>query len=950
MKHRQMKRFCRKPLAMLCMMALALPIATVHGQDNREQLLNTPLPMDPAVLYGKLDNGMTYYIRANGEPKNRAEFYILHHVGAILEEDNQNGLAHFLEHMAFNGTKNFPKKKLLNFLEHNGVKFGSDVNAFTTYDETCYNISDVPTTRPGILDTCVQILCDWSGDIALESDEIDAERGVISEEFRTRRNSSWRQTQALFQELAKGSKYAERDVIGPLSNIQGFKHDLIRDFYHKWYRPEFQSIIIVGDFDAKAMEARVKRMAGALPKRPTPQEKPVYEIPPTRGIAWGAYHDPEVTMNRVDVIYKFPVRTHEAKTVKDYGEDIVRELVINLINSRFSELSQQENKPFMVGASQYTNMFEPLDVLFLIAVGQPNEMQNTLKGLLTETQRIRQNGFTETEVAREKSEMERAMQKQYDERSKLQNASYVKQYIEHFTKNEPIPPIELEYQLVKSILASTSVESVNAMAAKLLAGKDATIFISAPESEKDHIPSAAQVESLFNTIYDSKLDAWVDNVKEEPLLSSRPVPGRVSASKTNKKLGTTEWALSNGVKVIVKPTTFKEDQVLLSGFAPGGYSLLKDEAVPSAMLAGSVLSQCGLGNFDAIQLGKILAGKNAHVSASIEDYQSTISASSSSKLEELETMFQLIYLHFMSPRFEQKGYDNLMQQLKTVFGGREKDPDFLFQKKLIGALYGNTIRRFAPDMALLEKVSLDKIEKVYTERFANAQNFTFVVVGNVDVKELKPLVEYYLGSLPAGGKEYWRDDKVRTLGTNVNVVYDQKMEDPKTKVALGWGGKAVYNQENRINATALSQILDLRCVEEVREEQGGTYGVGSSVSITDKPTEQTMALFVFDTDPAKADALIPIVERIFHNLSKSISATDVEKVKKHMLKSYEDAIRRNNYWISTLRNIEQTGINMYIGYEKRVNALTPESLQKAAQSYFSNPTTLRLIMRGVKGE
>ena len=950
MTHRKMKRFCSKPLAMLCMMALALPIATVYGQDNREQLLNTPLPMDPAVLYGKLDNGMTYYIRANGEPKNRAEFYILHHVGAILEEDSQNGLAHFLEHMAFNGTKNFPKKKLLNFLEHNGVKFGSDVNAFTTYDETCYNISDVPTTRPGILDTCVQILCDWSGDIALESDEIDAERGVISEEFRTRRNSSWRQTQALFQELAKGSKYAERDVIGPLSNIQGFKHDLIRDFYHKWYRPEFQSIIIVGDFDAKAMEARVKRMAGALPKRPTPQEKPVYEIPPTRGIAWGAYHDPEVTMNRVDVIYKFPVREHEAKTVKGYGEDIVRELVINLINSRFSELSQQENKPFMVGASQYTNMFEPLDVLFLIAVGQPNEMQNTLKGLLTETQRIRQNGFTETEVAREKSEMERAMQKQYDERSKLQNASYVKQYIEHFTKNEPIPPIELEYQLVKSILASTSVESVNAMAAKLLAGKDATIFISAPESEKDHIPSAAQVESLFNTIYDSKLDAWVDNVKEEPLLPSRPVPGRVSASKTNKKLGTTEWALSNGIKVIVKPTTFKEDQVLLSGFAPGGYSLLKDEAVPSAMLAGSVLSQCGLGNFDAIELGKILAGKNAHVSASIEDYQSTISASSSAKLEELETMFQLIYLHFMSPRFEQKGYDNLMQQLKTVFGGREKDPDFLFQKKLIGALYGNTIRRFAPDMALLEKVSLDKIEKVYTERFANAQNFTFAVVGNVDVKELKPLVEYYLGSLPAGGKEYWRDDKVRTLGTNVNVVYDQKMEDPKTKVALGWGGKAAYNQENRINATALSQILDLRCIEEVREEQGGTYGVGSSVSITDKPTEQMYALFVFDTDPAKADALIPIVERIFHNLSKSISATDVEKVKKHMLKSYEDAIRKNNYWISTLRNIEQTGVNMYIGYEKRVNALTPESLQKAAQSYFSNPTTLRLIMRGVKGE
>lgn len=938
-----------KTLRVVCLLLATTPFNSALGQLP-EQMSNTQLPKDPAVLLGKLDNGMTYYIRANSEPKNRAEFYILHHVGAILENDDQNGLAHFLEHMAFNGTKNFPKKKLLNFLEHNGVKFGNDVNAFTTQDMTCYNISDVPTTREGILDSCVQILCDWSGDISLDADEIDAERGVISEEFRTRRNSNWRLSQAMIQLVAKGSKYAERDVIGPLSNIQNFKHQLIRDFYHTWYRPEFQAIIIVGDFDARAMEARVKRMAGALPKRKTPIQKPSFQIPPAKGVDFGYYHDPEVTLNQVNLIYKLPALAKEDKNVKSYQDGIVRQLVVSLINSRFAELAQQEEKPFVMGMSQYTNIFEPIDLMFLVAIGQPGSLQSTLKGIITESQRIRQNGFTETEIAREKADLERALQKAFDERNKRQNAQFVGEYIEHFTKNEPIPPIEVEYQLAKSIIPSISVAMVNAMVGQLLDGKNLAIFAGTPESEKENIPTEAQVENLFNTIYDSNLEAWVDNVKEEPLLAKRPKPGRVAATKKNKKFGTTEWVLSNGVKVIVKPTDFKEDQVLLSGFAPGGNSLLKDSDIPSSMMAGSVLNSCGLGNFDATELSKLLAGKNVSASASIDNYQSSISGSSSAKLEELEVMFQLIYLHFTEPRFDEKGFNNMMQIMKTAISGQESNPDFIFQKTLSKALTGDNIRRAMPSLELLDKVSLDRIKKVYAERFANAQNFTFVIVGNVNVKELKPLVEYYLGSLPAGGKEYWRDDGVRTLAKSYSNSYDQKMEDPKTRVALVWQGKAEFSIENLVKADALSQILDLRCVEEVREEQGGTYAVHSDLSIGSKPVESATALFMFDTDPAKADELVPIVERIFHNLSTSISATDVEKVKKHMAKSHEDALRRNSYWVSMLSRLALTGVDAYTGYDKQVKALSPASLQKAAQSFFANPTSLKLIMRGFKAE
>lgn len=936
-------------LTVTCLLFATTLFGSAYGQ-NSEQMLNTQLPMDPAVLYGKLDNGMTYYIRANSEPKNRAEFYILHHVGAILENDDQNGLAHFLEHMAFNGTKNFPKKDLLNFLEHNGVKFGNDVNAFTTQDMTCYNISDVPTTREGLLDSCVQILCDWSGDISLEAKEIDAERGVISEEFRTRRNSNWRLTQALIQLVAKGSKYAERDVIGPLSNIQNFEHQLIRDFYHTWYRPEFQAIIIVGDFDAKAMEARVKRMAGKLPKRSTPIEKPTFPIPQAEGVDFAAYHDPEVTINQVNLIYKLPPLANQPKNVKTFTEGIVRQLVVNLTNSRFEEISQQENKSFILGMSQYASLFEPIDLMFLVAIGQPGNLQNSLNGLIVESQRIRQNGFTDTELAREKAELERAIQKAFDERNKRQNSQFVWKYISHFTKNEPNPPIELEYQLSKSVLPTITVEMVNAMAAQLLDGKNVAIFAGTPEAEKDNIPTEAQVESLFNSIYNSNLDPWVDNVKQEPLLAQRPTPGRVAATKTNKKLGTTEWVLSNGVKVIVKPTDFKEDQVLLSGFAPGGNSLLKDADIPSAMLAGDVLGSSGLGNFDATELTKVLAGKNVGVSASIGSYQSTISGSSSAKIEELEAMFQLIYLHFTAPRFDEKGFNNTMEMMRTALSGQANNPDFIFQTKLNKALNGDNIRRAIPSMEMLDKVSLQRVQKVYEERFANAQNFTFVIVGNVNVDELKPFVEYYLGSLPGGGKEYWRDDGVRTLAKSYSNTYDQKMEDPKTRVALAWNGKAAYNLENLVYADALSQILDLRCTEEVREEQGGTYGVSSDISIDSKPVESATALFVFDTDPAKADALVPIVERIFHNLSTSISETDVEKVKKHMAKAHEDAVRRNGYWVSTLRRQALTGVDTYTGYEKQVKSLSPASLQKAAKKFFAKPTTLKLVMRGFKAE
>lgn len=932
----------------LLLATLLFGFGSASAQDpaQLEQLLQMPLPMNPKVRYGQLDNGMVYYILANKEPRERAEFYIVHNVGAILENDDQQGLAHFTEHMAFNGTTHFPGKKLLSFLEHNGVKFGADVNAFTAREVTCYNISDVPTTRKGLLDSCMMVLCDWSGEIAFDDKEIDDERGVIMEELRTRRNAEWRARDVKERLLFKGSKYAERDVIGTLELLQTFPYQTIKDFYHKWYRPDLQAIIVVGDFDVDEMEARVKRMASAVrvPAEKTP--KPTFEIPVTKGFVYGTYTDPEMQFTRVELTFRHDPDFLRTKTVGNLRNELIRDMAIRALNARFDELAQAGDVPILGAQDMYYSIVHPMDVYILAAVPKPGQLVDGYKMLVTEAQRAVQHGFLPTEIARVKSDMIRAYQSGFDERDKMPNAAHVWQCLGHFTANEAMPGIELEMRMALPMIESIEPEEVNAMIRNLMPSRDLLCFFSAPENEKSTIPSEEKAREIYNTICDSQLTPWVDNVKEEPLIPELPTPGTVVSEKSNQKFGTTEWMLSNGMKVILKPTDFKEDEVLLRATSEGGYSSLPTEDIYAAQLLGTYFTMSGLGEFDAVELAKHTAGKQVYVNGGIARFETHIEGESAAKVEELELMFQEIYLLFTAPRFDYKTYNLMMERVNTVFTNQENDPNSIFSRRLALLMNDDNPRSAPLSKETLKNVNPERLQSAYKKLFPGANNYTVMIVGNINPAQLKPLVCQYLASLPKGDKRSWKDDGLRYPAQAKAHTFSQKMETPKTRVMVGYGAKAKYTAENMIYISAIEHILGLRNTEEIREKEGGTYGVSEQGFLSLRPVPFARMLMLFDTDPQKAAPLIPKVGEIFNTLYSDILEDDVLKAKLHFLKAHGEDVRRNEYWLEVLAEYEASGVDIYTNYEKLVNALTVASVKKAMKNIFGGAYQVRLVMQG----
>ena len=932
------------------LLGLIMSISPSRAQSDArlDQLMNLELPMNPKVKYGKLDNGMVYYIMSNQEPRQRAEFYIIHNVGAILENDDQQGLAHFTEHMAFNGTTHFPGKNLLNFLEHNGVKFGADVNAFTAQEVTCYNISDVPTTRKGLLDSCVMVLCDWSGEISFVDKEIDDERGVIMEELRTRRNASWRARDEKNRLLFKGSKYADRDVIGTLDLLQNFKYQTIKDFYHKWYRPDLQAIVIVGDFDADEMEARVQKMASAVrvPKEHTP--KPTYEIPVAKGLVYGTYTDPEMQMTNIELTFRHKPSFDKPKTVANLRNDLIREAATRSLNSRFDEITQSDTASFLMGQGSYYSLVHPMDAYTLRLVPKPGMLKKAFASVVTEAQRAVQNGFTATELGRTLSDMSRAYQSAYDEREKQTNAALVWECFNHFTANEAMPGIELEVQIALPMLQSITLEEVNAAMRDLMPSRDLLVFISAPDNEKENIPTEAEVDAIYNRICDSKLSAWVDKVKDEPLIAQMPAAGTIKSEKTNKKFGSTEWVLSNGMKLIVKPTDFKEDEVAFIAVSNGGYSSLAADDIYSAQLLGTLMGMSGLGNFDAIELSKHTAGKIVNAGSNISRFESTVYGGSSAKIEELELMLQEIHLIFTAPRFDPKAFNTLMDRMNTVYANREKDPNSIFSRRLSLLLNDDNPRSASLSIENLKKVNLERMEAIYRQLIPGAQNYTVYIVGNINLAQLKPLVCQYLASLPKGDKRTWKDDGMRYPAHSVSSTFSQKMETPKTSVAIAYGAPAKYTLENMVNIAALEHVLGLRNTEEIREKEGGTYGVSERGILSDRPITFARMLMIFDTDPEKADALIPKVADIFEALTQDVKDEDVLKAKLHFQKSHAEDLRRNEYWLRVLSEFESSGVDIHTDYDKLVNALNAASVKKAYRNIFLKANKAQLVMKGYK--
>lgn len=902
-------------------------------------------PLDPAVRSGILPNGMRYYIRQNKLPEKRAEFYIAHSVGAIQEEDDQNGLAHFTEHMAFNGTANFPGKTMLDYLATIGVKFGQNVNAGTSVEQTIYNLSNVPLLRQGIIDTALLVLHDWSNYISFEEKEIDLERGVILEEWRMYGSADERMSNKLAPVIYKGSKYAKRDVIGDTAVIRNFKYQTIRDFYHKWYRTDLQAVIIVGDFDVATMEKQVISVFSAIPAVKNPAPKVMYPLPDNTEPLIGIAKDKEATETAVQIYYKHDAIPDDQKNLAYMRLQLIRNLINSMFAQRMNELSRKENPPFVQAYSYYGRMTRGKDIFTGIAIAENNKADLALASLLSEMLRLRRYGFLNAEFERAKATLMRNYESRFMDKDKRKNRELIYPVISHFLYNQPNPGIEYDYNFVKAMIPGISLKELNDEAMRYVRDDNCIITITGPEMEGVGLPTEQEIKNLLNGISPDKITPWVDDMQGKKLIEQEPVAGKVQKSASQTALATTEWTLSNGMRVIFKPTDFKEDELLIRASSPGGLSLVKDEDMVAAGQLGNMVSQMGIGSFSAVELSKLLAGKRVNVSVMLSDDQDIINVRTSPK--DLETALQLMYLQFTKARWNEADYKNWYDKLRAMYQNADAEPRKAFYDTL-NYVMNNYNARYKPlTYASLEVLSLESMKRIYAERFQDPSDFTVLLVGKVNPEEVKPLVEKYLASLNGPKRnEQFKDDGARPpKGTTVKD-FRRENTTPRTSVFVNFSGKASYSAHDRVMTAAIRHILELRYIESIREKEGGTYSVRTGLSLDKLPEPYYNLNISFDTDPLKADKLIGIVHQEIQNLLTSgPSETDLQKAKEYFLKQRQEDMKENSWWNSILQDYYFRNVDYVNTYEKEVQALTTQAVHAYAKTLLSDPDKVTIIMR-----
>lgn len=907
------------------------------------------VPIDPKVRYGKLDNGLTYYIRANNLPKERAEFYIAQNVGAILENDDQNGLAHFLEHMCFNGTKNFPDKLIINYLESIGVKFGTNINAYTSLDETVYNLSDVPTVRESIVDSALLVLHDWSGFVSLLDEEIDSERGVILEEWRTGAGADrrmWKESNIL---KYPGSQYAKRDVIGDTAVIKHFSYQTLRDYYHKWYRPDQQAVLVVGDIDVDKVEAKIKAIFADIPKKENPAERIVYPILDNDEPIVVMVKDKEARMTRIELEYKHDKMPAEIKkSINGYVVDVANNLISTMLGNRFDEITQQADAPFVGGYAMYGELVKSKDAFQMLVVPNEGREMEGLKALLLEAEKVKRYGFTNSELERAKTDYLKTMEKAYNERDNQKNGNLVREYVRNFTSNEVIPGIEWEYQTAQMILPKLTAEMINQMAKMYITEKNLIVSFMAPEKESVKLPTKAEVLNAIAESKTAELTAKAEEDMNKPLIEKAPKAGKLKKTSSNAKLGTTEWILSNGMKVIFKTTKFKSDEILMSAFSEGGLSKVqKIEDLPSASLATTIIANNGLGNYNQIELSKLLTGKIAKVTAQINAYDEGFEGSSSVK--DFETMLQLIYLNFTAPRKDDNSYKALMNMLKATLANSATDPRKAFSDSVNVVISGHSPRNVIVNLEMLDKISQDIAYEVFKQRFAAPSDFTFVFTGNIDPSspEVKDYILTYLGGLKSKRvTEKYTDNNIRKPKGMLKNYFDKTMEIKKASNLILYTASMPYNITSRTTLTAIGSILSMRYLESIREKEGGSYGVGVRGSMSDIPVSEAVLLMQFDTDPDKQAKLMGIIHSEVNEIvANGPKPEDLQKVKENMLKKYSEDIAENSWWKSAIVRYYQDNINLVDDYKPSIEALNAQSIQQTLKQIVDQGNIIEVVMK-----
>lgn len=919
--------------------------------------MNQPIPADPELRTGKLENGMTYYIRHNDKPKGQADFYILHDVGAIQENDSQQGLAHFLEHMAFNGTKNLPGKQLTEYLETVGVKFGANLNAGTSWDQTIYNISDVPTSREGIIDSALLILHDWSHFIALEPKEIDSERGVIMEELRTRDGASWRSTMKLLQALGKGTKYEHRNLIGYLDGLKNFQHKELEDFYAQWYRPDYQAVVVVGDIDVDAVESKIKTLMADIPAPAADaSHKETIVVPDNEEPIVSIFTDPEMQGTKVQLFIKRPALPKQmGNTIVAEANNVIEAYMTTMENARLQEIAMQPDAPFLgagMGTGDVIGIIPTLNATVFVAMTQDGKLARGFEALYTELEKVRRYGFTQGEFERAQENLMRQAERTYANRNDRRNGEFVQSYLNNYSKNSPIPDTETEWQLDSMLIKMLNVDAVNAFAAQTITPANQVIIVNAPEKEGLTTPTAEELLAIRDKVAAGEVTAYEDNVVKEPLIPEGIVLKGSPVKKTaeDAKLGTTEWTLANGAKVVVKHTDFKADEVRMSAVAKGGLSVLSDGEFYMGEMMPAVNSMSGVGKFSATELKKQLSGKSASVQPAVENYSSAMKGVCSPK--DIETMLQLLYLNFTQPRFDRADYDNLIKMVRSQLENARTNPDFLMQEKVIDVTYGDNPRRQMISNEIVDKFDFEQLPAIYAKLYPGANGFVFTFVGNIDPETLKPLVEKYIGSIPAAKKPLnYIDDKVAPVKGEVTEEFTAPMQQPKVSVLYYYSGKMPYTFKDRMALSFLAQALNSRYLISIREEKGGTYGVrvkGSTEYIPHQTYDMTIS---FDTNEEMADELCEIVLKEIQEIAENGPKTeDIEKNREFMLKNWKNSLELNQGWMNYIQAKYGSGLN-YVGeYEQAVRDLTNDDVQALAKKILADGNLVKVVMRPAKAE
>ncbi len=922
-------------------LALARSAPAQDAPAGRFQLSDT-LPVDPNVTLGRLDNGLRYFIRVNSRPEQRAELRLVVNAGSVLEDDDQLGLAHFVEHMAFNGTEHFPKQALVDYLEGVGMRFGPDLNAYTSFDETVYMLT-VPTDSAVILRQAFQILEDWAHLQAFDPAEIELERGVVLEEWRLGRGAEARMRDQQFPVLFQGSRYAERLPIGEPEVLGAFEHEALARFYRDWYRPDLMAVVAVGDFDPVTIESLIHQHFASVPMASRPRARPLADVPDHRETLFAIATDAEASGTQVAVYFKQPVRTQG--TVADYRQGLVEALYNGMLNTRLFELSQRPDAPFLGAFSGQGRVVRSKEVYVLGALVREDGVTDGLTALLTEAERVAQHGFTASELARTKEELLRGMEQAYAEREKTNSAAYAAEYTRAFLEHEPFPGIAYEFELTRQLLPTVELHEVDRLARQWITDGNRVVLVSAPEKEGLHVPDEAELRAVFTEVMVAEITPYVDAVADAPLVPEMPRASPVVHEETVEQVGVTVWELANGVRVILKPTDFKDDQIYLDSWSPGGTSLVADQDHVAAMTASAVVQRGGLGAFSLVELEKVLAGKAVSVSPYISSLYEGLSGSVSP--QDVESLFQLVYLYFTAPRKDPDAFLAYRQQIAARLENRSADPEAAFRDTIQVTLAQYHPRRRPPTVELYGEMDLEKSFGFYQDRFADASDFSFVLVGSFEPDSLRPLVETYLGGLPSIGRvESWRDVGISPPTGVVRKAVRRGVE-PRSQTVIMFTGEWQYGRREHYAMRALADVMEIRLRERLREALGGTYSVSVGSSGTRRPTEEYSIRISFGSAPERVDELVGVVFQQIDSL-KTVGPTEVEvgKVQEMQRRERETALKQNGFWSRVLLTYDQYGTDYHeiLTYEELVDALEAGTVRDAARRYLRSDNYLLVTL------